>query len=114
MSQALTLFTTPVVYLYLDRMRLRFGSKRQALDRSNCLHGNARRRLAMLLQSSSAADFEARAPKAFIAAPYGHPGLHIHVVICRNFPLTVVLHHDLQQAGSQASLRIGGRAGKNF
>jgi len=28
MSQALTLFTTPVVYLYLDRMRLRFGSKR--------------------------------------------------------------------------------------
>ena len=32
MSQALTLFTTPVVYLYLDRMRLRFGSKRHALD----------------------------------------------------------------------------------
>src|SRR6195256_2022457 len=30
MSQALTLFTTPVVYLYLDRMRLRFGSKRHA------------------------------------------------------------------------------------
>ena len=26
-SQALTLFTTPVVYLYLDRLRLRFGSK---------------------------------------------------------------------------------------
>ncbi|MGZ4731639.1 MAG: multidrug efflux RND transporter permease subunit, partial [Terriglobales bacterium] len=32
MSQALTLFTTPVVYLYLDRMRLRFGSKRHALE----------------------------------------------------------------------------------
>ncbi len=32
MSQALTLFTTPVIYLYLDRMRLRFGSKRSELD----------------------------------------------------------------------------------
>jgi multidrug efflux pump len=32
MSQALTLFTTPVVYLYLDRLRLRFGSKRHAAD----------------------------------------------------------------------------------
>jgi hypothetical protein len=28
MSQALTLFTTPVVYLYLDRFRLMLGSKR--------------------------------------------------------------------------------------
>jgi len=28
MSQALTLFTTPVVYLYLDRLRLLMGSKR--------------------------------------------------------------------------------------
>ena len=28
MSQALTLFTTPVVYLYLDRFRLWIGSKR--------------------------------------------------------------------------------------
>jgi HAE1 family hydrophobic/amphiphilic exporter-1 len=27
-SQALTLFTTPVVYLYLDRLRLRFGAPR--------------------------------------------------------------------------------------
>jgi Cu/Ag efflux pump CusA len=27
MSQALTLFTTPVVYLYLDRFRLMLGSK---------------------------------------------------------------------------------------
>ena len=26
LSQALTLFTTPVIYLYLDRLRLRFGS----------------------------------------------------------------------------------------
>ena len=26
-SQALTLFTTPVVYLYMDRMRLRFARK---------------------------------------------------------------------------------------
>ena len=30
MSQALTLFTTPVIYLYLDRLRLRFGSKPHA------------------------------------------------------------------------------------
>jgi HAE1 family hydrophobic/amphiphilic exporter-1 len=29
LSQALTLFTTPVIYLYLDRMRLRFGRKRR-------------------------------------------------------------------------------------
>jgi multidrug efflux pump len=28
MSQALTLFTTPVIYLYLDRFRLMIGSKR--------------------------------------------------------------------------------------
>ena len=28
-SQMLTLFTTPVVYLYLDRFRLMLGSKRQ-------------------------------------------------------------------------------------
>jgi multidrug efflux pump subunit AcrB len=28
MSQALTLFTTPVIYLYLDRLRLMLGSKR--------------------------------------------------------------------------------------
>jgi len=27
LSQALTLFTTPVIYLYLDRLRLRFGRK---------------------------------------------------------------------------------------
>ena len=27
MSQALTLFTTPVVYLYLDRFRLMLGRK---------------------------------------------------------------------------------------
>uniref|UniRef100_UPI00260C50F2 efflux RND transporter permease subunit n=1 Tax=Pseudomonas sp. TaxID=306 RepID=UPI00260C50F2 len=26
-SQALTLFTTPVIYLYLDRLRLRFAGK---------------------------------------------------------------------------------------
>ena len=32
MSQALTLFTTPVIYLYLDRLRLRLGSKREAPD----------------------------------------------------------------------------------
>ena len=32
MSQALTLFTTPVVYLYLDHLRLRLGTKRHALD----------------------------------------------------------------------------------
>jgi hydrophobic/amphiphilic exporter-1 (mainly G- bacteria), HAE1 family len=29
LSQALTLFTTPVIYLYLDRMRLRFSSSRR-------------------------------------------------------------------------------------
>jgi multidrug efflux pump subunit AcrB len=28
-SQALTLFTTPVVYLYLDRLRLRLGGERR-------------------------------------------------------------------------------------
>jgi Cu/Ag efflux pump CusA len=28
LSQALTLFTTPVIYLYLDRMRLRFARDR--------------------------------------------------------------------------------------
>jgi Cu/Ag efflux pump CusA len=28
LSQALTLFTTPVIYLYLDRMRLRFSRHR--------------------------------------------------------------------------------------
>ncbi len=27
LSQALTLFTTPVIYLYLDRMRLRFAAR---------------------------------------------------------------------------------------
>ncbi|PYX34631.1 MAG: multidrug transporter subunit MdtC [Acidobacteria bacterium] len=32
MSQALTLFTTPVVYLYLDRLRLRMGSKQGSAD----------------------------------------------------------------------------------
>jgi multidrug efflux pump subunit AcrB len=30
-SQALTLFTTPVVYLYLDRLRLRFAGRKQEL-----------------------------------------------------------------------------------
>jgi multidrug efflux pump subunit AcrB len=30
MSQALTLFTTPVIYLYLDRLRLRLGTKTHA------------------------------------------------------------------------------------
>jgi multidrug efflux pump len=34
MSQALTLFTTPVVYLYLDRLRLRMGSKKPVSDRN--------------------------------------------------------------------------------
>jgi len=28
MSQLLTLYTTPVVYLFFDRMRLRFGHRR--------------------------------------------------------------------------------------
>ncbi len=32
MSQALTLFTTPVVYLYLDRLRLALGTKHHASD----------------------------------------------------------------------------------
>ena len=32
MSQALTLFTTPVVYLYLDRLQLRMGRKRRPAD----------------------------------------------------------------------------------
>jgi multidrug efflux pump len=30
-SQALTLYTTPVVYLYLDRFRLWFAARRAAL-----------------------------------------------------------------------------------
>ncbi|HMF64701.1 MAG TPA: efflux RND transporter permease subunit, partial [Edaphobacter sp.] len=29
-SQALTLFTTPVVYLFFDRLRVRFGKKSPA------------------------------------------------------------------------------------
>lgn len=33
MSQALTLFTTPVVYLYLDRLHLHFSGKRRAQER---------------------------------------------------------------------------------
>jgi multidrug efflux pump len=32
-SQMLTLFTTPVVYLYMDRMRLRFGARPEALPK---------------------------------------------------------------------------------
>ena len=37
LSQALTLFTTPVIYLYLDRMRLRFaaGTRIPPARRSN-------------------------------------------------------------------------------
>src|SRR4029077_16496135 len=31
LSQALTLFTTPVVYLYLDRLNSRLGRRRKAL-----------------------------------------------------------------------------------
>jgi len=30
-SQLLTLYTTPVVYLYLDRLRLRFGRRAKSL-----------------------------------------------------------------------------------
>jgi len=30
-SQALTLFTTPVIYLYLDRLRLRMSSRRSGV-----------------------------------------------------------------------------------
>jgi hypothetical protein len=29
-SQALTLFTTPVIYLYMDRLQLRFRRRKQA------------------------------------------------------------------------------------
>jgi multidrug efflux pump len=36
-SQALTLYTTPVVYLFFDRLRLRFGRKQQAVP----YHGTA-------------------------------------------------------------------------
>ncbi len=38
-SQMLTLFTTPVVYLYLDRFRLRLGSARRTLVRRFVSHG---------------------------------------------------------------------------
>src|SRR5581483_9957316 len=31
-SQALTLFTTPVIYLYLDRLRLRMSSRRSGVQ----------------------------------------------------------------------------------
>ncbi len=32
-SQVLTLYTTPVVYLYLDRLRLWFGRRAKSLPR---------------------------------------------------------------------------------
>jgi multidrug efflux pump len=38
-SQMLTLFTTPVVYLYLDRFRLRLGAVRRTLVRRFVSHG---------------------------------------------------------------------------
>ena len=34
MSQALTLFTTPVVYLYMDRLRLRSSRRARTLPRT--------------------------------------------------------------------------------
>jgi multidrug efflux pump len=40
-SQALTLFTTPVVYLYLDRLRLRFEGKRRVPGGELKIHGVA-------------------------------------------------------------------------
>ncbi len=33
-SQAMTLYTTPVIYLYLDRLRLRFSRRRRAMARA--------------------------------------------------------------------------------
>jgi multidrug efflux pump subunit AcrB len=41
-SQALTLYTTPVVYLYLDRFRLWFAARRAQLARQLGFHGRAR------------------------------------------------------------------------
>ncbi len=38
-SQMLTLFTTPVVYLYLDRLRLRLGTARRKVVRRFFSHG---------------------------------------------------------------------------
>ncbi len=38
-SQMLTLFTTPVVYLYLDRFRLRLAAVRRRLARRLASHG---------------------------------------------------------------------------
>jgi multidrug efflux pump len=40
-SQALTLFTTPVVYLYLDRIRLRVARWRSAHRKSQPVLGPA-------------------------------------------------------------------------
>jgi multidrug efflux pump len=40
-SQALTLFTTPVVYLYMDRIRLRFARRRDAHRKSEPILGPA-------------------------------------------------------------------------
>ena len=41
-SQALTLYTTPVVYLYLDRFRLWFAARRSQLARQVGFHGRTR------------------------------------------------------------------------
>jgi multidrug efflux pump len=38
-SQMLTLFTTPVVYIYLDRFRLRMAAVRRTLVRRFASHG---------------------------------------------------------------------------
>jgi len=64
-SQALTLYTTPVVYLYLDRLRLRLQALRPRRGRGR---GRARRCLAKpsRKRSDSAAGGEAAWPPRII------------------------------------------------
>jgi len=41
-SQVLTLYTTPVIYLWLDRLHRRLGGRRQARERGYLLRAAAR------------------------------------------------------------------------
>jgi multidrug efflux pump len=41
-SQALTLYTTPVIYLLLDRLHRRLGGRRQPRERAQLLRTAAR------------------------------------------------------------------------
>jgi Cu/Ag efflux pump CusA len=41
-SQALTLYTTPVIYLWLDRLHRRLGGKREPRERAHLIRAAAR------------------------------------------------------------------------